>query len=152
MDPVSAVGIAVAAAQFVGIGIKAAALCKEIRDNADFSTDRNKALESLVRETRESRKELLTSPPQRLPRRISDLATKCALAADELLQLLEAVRGAGANTHVSTAKRLFRVMKEKKQIEKLERSIQDKEKMLQALLVDDIWWVLKRRIPILHVA
>ncbi|KAK8088288.1 hypothetical protein PG997_003249 [Apiospora hydei] len=125
MDPVSAVGIAAAAAQFIGIGIKAAALCKEIRDNADSSTDRNKALESLVRETRESRKELLTSPPQRVPRRISDLATKCAQAADELLHLLESVRGAGANTHVSTAKRLFRVMKEKKQIEKLERRVQE---------------------------
>ncbi|KAK8055212.1 hypothetical protein PG993_000439 [Apiospora rasikravindrae] len=143
MDPVSAVGIAAAAAQFIGIGIKAAKLCKEIRDNADYSTDRNKALESLVRDTQQSRKELLTNPPQRVPRRISDLATKCAQAADELLQLLEAVRGAGASKNVSTVRKLFRVMKEKKQIEKLERSIQDKEKLLQALLIDDIWRLLK---------
>ncbi|KAK8125788.1 uncharacterized protein PG998_001547 [Apiospora kogelbergensis] len=87
MDPVSAVGIAAAAAQFIGVGIKAARLCKEIRDNADSSTDKNKTLESLVREARESRKELLTCPPQRAPRRISDLATRCVQAADELLQI-----------------------------------------------------------------
>ncbi|KAK6842738.1 hypothetical protein PG987_003598 [Apiospora arundinis] len=144
MDPVSAVGVAAAAAQFIAIGIKAARLCKEIRDNADCATDQNKALESLVREARDSRKELLSRSPQRVPRRISDLATKCTQAADELLQLLEAVRGAGANKNASTVRKLFRVMKEKKQIEKMERSIQDKEKLLQALLIDDIWQVLKR--------
>lgn len=139
MDPVSAVGIAAAAAQFIGVGIKAARLCKEIRDNADSSTDKNKTLESLVREARESRKELLTCPPQRAPRRISDLATRCVQAADELLQLLEAVRGAGASKNSNTARKLFRVMKERKQIEKMERSIQDKERLLQSLLIDDIW-------------
>ena len=46
MDPVSAIGVAAATVQFVQFSLQALSLCREIRDNAEGTTNANKRLES----------------------------------------------------------------------------------------------------------
>ncbi|KAK8039590.1 hypothetical protein PG993_008001 [Apiospora rasikravindrae] len=140
MDPVSAVGVAAASAQFLGIAFKAIRLCYQIRDNAESATDRNKELEGCTRELAASNAELTRPTTGRVPRRITDVAKKCERLTKEVLDLLQHVRGAGKN--VSTARKLFRVMKEAKRIEKLERSLKEEERTLESLLIRDIWSVI----------
>ncbi|KAI3325792.1 hypothetical protein HD806DRAFT_457084 [Xylariaceae sp. AK1471] len=145
MDPVSAVGLAAATAQFIGIGIKATALCLQIRDNVGSATKFNEELEELTREVKQSRQALRAGVSNQAPRRITELAIKCEKSTDELLKLLEHVRGAGEN--ISTARKVFRAMKERKTVEKLQNSLQEKERLLGSLLVQDIW----RRFDLQHV-
>ncbi|KAK7948828.1 uncharacterized protein PG986_009714 [Apiospora aurea] len=140
MDPVSAVGVAAAAAQFLGIALKTIRLCYQIRDRAESATDRNKELEACARELAASSAELTRPTTGRVPRRITDVAKKCERLTKEVLDLLQHVRGAGK--HVSTARKLYRVMKEAKKIEKVERSLNEQERLLKSLLVQDIWSVI----------
>ncbi|KAI1487116.1 hypothetical protein F5X96DRAFT_174681 [Biscogniauxia mediterranea] len=143
MDPVSAVGLVAATAQFMGIAVKTLRLCRQIRDNAESATDHNELLETFVREVKASRQNLTTSPPNtsspagRVPRRIVGLATECGKLAEELLKLLQEVRGAGK--HISTMRKVIRAIKEQRKIEKLENSLKNKERALESALTQDIW-------------
>ncbi|KAI0448246.1 hypothetical protein F5B21DRAFT_498198 [Xylaria acuta] len=139
MDPVSAVGLAAATAQFIGIAIKATVLCLQIRDSVDSATSFNHELEISMREVKDSRKELSSTLARKAPRRITDLATKCEQMTNELMKLLEHVRGAGEN--ITTARKVFRALKERKTVEKIHNSLKEKETLLQSLLVQDIWYV-----------
>ncbi|KAH8194734.1 hypothetical protein TruAng_011092 [Truncatella angustata] len=136
MDPASAIGLAAATAQFLGIAIKTTTLCIQIRDNADSSTDLNREIEESIRDVKESRQQLSASSSNQTLRRITDLANKCENLTEDLLQLLQHVRGAGKN--ISTAKKLFRVMKEGKRVEKLSNLLKEKQRLLESLLVQDI--------------
>ena len=71
------------------------------------------------------------------PRRIVEIAKSCTTTADELLVVLEHVRGAGKQ--VSTAKATFRAMRERKTIEKLQKVLQARQEVLDKLLIQDIW-------------
>ncbi|KAK7978157.1 hypothetical protein PG988_005647 [Apiospora saccharicola] len=77
MDPASAVGVAAASAQFLGIALKAIRLCYQIRDNADSATDRNKELEEFARQLKGSNAKLTSPTAGWVPRRITDVAKKC---------------------------------------------------------------------------
>lgn len=133
----SAVGLAAAIAQFLAIAFKATGLCLEIRDNSNSATDHNESLEAYAREIKKSRAELTTNPPNQVPRRIKELSSKCVQLTDEIIQLLEHVRGSGSN--IGTLRKVHRAMKANKRIEKLENSLRDKEKILGSLLIQDIW-------------
>ncbi|KAI1633718.1 hypothetical protein F4809DRAFT_622208 [Biscogniauxia mediterranea] len=118
-------------------------ICSKIRDNAESATDHNELLETFVREVKASRQNLTTSPPNtsspagRVPRRIVGLATECGKLAEELLTLLQEVRGAGK--HISTMRKVIRAIKEQRKIEKLENSLKNKERALENALTQDIW-------------
>lgn len=137
MEAVAAVGLAAAIAQFLGAAFKATKLCLEIRDNASSATDRNENLEALVKEIKKYRADLTTNPPTSVPRSIKDLSSKCAQLTDDIIQLLEHIRGAGTN--IGTLRKVLRAMKANKRIEKLENSLKDKDKKLDSLLIQDIW-------------
>ncbi|KAI1132889.1 hypothetical protein F5Y10DRAFT_291840 [Nemania abortiva] len=137
MDPVSAVGLAAATAQFIGIAIKTTVLCLQIRDNADSATNFNQELETSMRDLKESQKEISSTLAQRAPRRIIDLASKCQETTNELMNLLQHIRGAGKD--ITTARKVLRALKERKTIEKIRNSLKEKEKLLESLLVQDIW-------------
>ncbi|KAK8134547.1 hypothetical protein PG984_006559 [Apiospora sp. TS-2023a] len=117
MDPASAVGVAAAAAQFLGIALKAIRLCYQIRDNADSATDRNKELEEFALELKGSNAKLTSPTAGWVPHRITDVAKKCDRLTKDVLDLC------------------------KMKIEKLERSLKEEEQTLESLLVKDIWSV-----------
>ncbi|KAK7920496.1 hypothetical protein PG985_008518 [Apiospora marii] len=96
MDPASAVGVAAAAAQFLGIALKAIRLCYQIRDNADSATDRNRELEELARELTGSNANLTCPTAGRVPRRITNVANKCDRLTKDVLDLLH-------DTHANSA-------------------------------------------------
>ncbi|GAW25696.1 putative P-loop containing nucleoside triphosphate hydrolase [Rosellinia necatrix] len=144
MDPVSAVGLAAATAQFIGLAIKATVICLQVRDSTEAATTLNQELETSMREVKESRTELSSTLALKAPRRIADLASKCEQMTDELIALLEHVRGAKGNA--TTAKRVFRALKERKTVEKMQNSLKEKEKVLESLLVQDLW----RRFDLQH--
>ncbi|KAK8112534.1 hypothetical protein PG984_013060 [Apiospora sp. TS-2023a] len=123
MESVAAVGVAAAAVQFFGVVVKATALCREIRDNAESATDNNRGLEA--------------SPTPLVRRRVTEWANKCQRESDELLRLLEEVRGVGRTS--SMARNLFRAIKNQRRIEKLERSLQTKKEALHDIIQHDTW-------------
>ncbi|KAK8859145.1 hypothetical protein PGQ11_009879 [Apiospora arundinis] len=142
MESVAALGVAAAAVQFFGVVIKAAALCRQIRDNTDSATDYNRSLEASVRELRDVRGQLSTAaqpqpgqPPSSSRRRVTEWVTKCQQDSDELIKLLEEMRGAGRNTNA--ARNLFRAIKDRRRIEKLEKSLQSKKEVLHEVLQHD---------------
>ncbi|KAK6859128.1 hypothetical protein PG995_004981 [Apiospora arundinis] len=142
MESVAALGVAAAAVQFFGVVVKAAALCRQIRDNADSATDYNRSLEASVRELRNVRGQLSTAaqpqpgqPPSSSRRRVNEWVTKCQQDSDELIKLLEEMRGAGRNTNA--ARNLFRAIKDRRRIEKLEKSLQSKKEVLHEVLQHD---------------
>jgi isopentenyl diphosphate isomerase/L-lactate dehydrogenase-like FMN-dependent dehydrogenase len=96
-----------------------------------------------VREVKECRKELSATLARRAPRRITDLASKCEQMTGEILQLLEHV---GAKENINTARKVFWALKERKAVEKIQNPIKEKEKLLESLLVQDIWYVLAKNI------
>ncbi|KAK7964386.1 hypothetical protein PG988_011360 [Apiospora saccharicola] len=135
MESVAALGVAAAAVQFFGVVVKATALCREIRDNAESATDHNRDLEVSVRELRSVQAQLAhaTQSSQTITRRrITDCLTKCYVDYDELLRLLEEVRGAGQSR--STLRNVCRAMKDRRRIEKLERSLLSKRDILHDVL------------------
>ncbi|KAK8063269.1 hypothetical protein PG996_007921 [Apiospora saccharicola] len=135
MESVAALGVAAAAVQFFGVVVKATALCREIRDNAESATDHNRDLEASVRELQDVQAQLAHAAQSSQPttrRRITDCLAKCYTDSDELRRLLEEVRGAGRNR--STLKNLCRAMKDRRRIEKLERSLLSKRDILHSVL------------------
>ncbi|KAH9901899.1 hypothetical protein F4778DRAFT_131203 [Xylariomycetidae sp. FL2044] len=139
MDPISAIGVAAAGIQFLDASLKALIICKEIRDSGTGSTHHNKELEQNARTIRSCRKELMApvAGNKHIPRRILDIATKCDAKTDELIQVLEHVRGAGKGIH--TAKATLRAMKGKRTIEKLQNSMNEMRTALDQALVQDLW-------------
>lgn len=137
MDPVSALGVAAAVNQFLDVAAKALETCRQIRDDATSSAKRNKELEQAAVVLKDLRKELESTQRNQAPRRIVEAAKSCTGAADELLPLLEHVRGAGKQ--ISTAKATFRAMRERKTIEKLQNYLAARQKVLDQLLIQDIW-------------
>ncbi|KAK7995800.1 hypothetical protein PG991_015267 [Apiospora marii] len=135
IESVAALGVAAAAVQFFGVIVKATALRREIRDNAESATDHNRDLEASVRELQDVQAQLAHAAQSSKPitrRRITDCLTKCYTDSDELRRLLEEVRGAGRNR--STLKNVCRAMKDRRRIEKLERSLLSKRDILQSVL------------------
>lgn len=141
MESVAAVGVAAAALQFFDVAVKATALCRQIRDNAESATDYNRELETSVRDLCAMRDGLVaaTQPPNSTPRRIREWTTKCQQESVELLRLLEEMRRAGKNP--STAKNFFRAIKDRRRVEKLEKSLSAKKEGLHEILQFHIWYI-----------
>lgn len=140
MDPISAVGVAAAAVEFLTFGLHALELCREIRDAQDGATKANQDLESATKDINDIIKDLSTSTRNANTgqRRIIALARDCLASSDELLKLLGNVRGAGnaKPTHATIA--TFKAIKARRQIEKLKASLEYKQKSLDAALTHDV--------------
>jgi tRNA(Ile2) C34 agmatinyltransferase TiaS len=137
MDPVSSVSIAAAVVQFLDAGLKLLTICREIRDDLGSSTERNRELEEAARLLKGSMQEIERAQTSRVPRRILAMAKSCAGTNDELIKVLDYVKGAGK--HITTARAALRVMRERKTIEKLQNTLRSKQSVLEQLLIQDIW-------------
>ncbi|KAI1738250.1 hypothetical protein F4680DRAFT_450330 [Xylaria scruposa] len=133
MDPVSALGVAAAAVQFLDASIKAYSAFQEIRSSAESSTERNKQLEDNIRAAQNLRGSLISaSTSQGTTDPVTELTARCASKADELLSLLEYVRGFGKN--ISSIRATLRAVKKGKQIEKLHSSLAEDRVALDQMI------------------
>ncbi|KAI7283702.1 hypothetical protein KC345_g2791 [Hortaea werneckii] len=139
MEAVAALGVAAASVQFLDFALQALALCRQIRDDAQGATATNKELESYSRSLEELSKELKSGQADNAcGRRIKAVAQACIAKTEELLKLLEKVRKAGSNSRTAAAKTLFRSLKERREIEKLQNERKEKQALLDSALIQDI--------------
>ncbi|KAK4888101.1 hypothetical protein LTR27_012967 [Elasticomyces elasticus] len=133
MDPASAIGVAAAVLQFLEFSVKVLKTCKEIRDDANSATQNNKELEKAARTLEDFRAELgSVVRSKQANRRIVTIAYECAQTAKELIDLLEYIRGGDGK--LGTAKATWRAMLKRKPIERLQRSLQEREAVLDKVL------------------
>ncbi|KAK5710456.1 hypothetical protein LTR15_012967 [Elasticomyces elasticus] len=136
MDPASAIGVAAAVLQFLEFSVKVLKTCKEIRDDANSATQNNKELEKAARILEDFRAELgSVMRSKQANRRIVTIAYECAQTAKELIDLLEYIRGGDGK--LGTAKATWRAMLKRKPIERLQRSLQERETVLDKVLNQD---------------
>ncbi|KAK5734944.1 hypothetical protein LTR17_008577 [Elasticomyces elasticus] len=136
MDSVSAIGVAAAVLQFLEFSVKILKTCKEIRDDANSATQNNKELEKAARTLEHFRAELgSVMRSKQANRRIVTIAYECAQTAKELIDLLEYIRGGDGK--LGTAKATWRAMLKRKPIERLQKSLQDREAVLDKVLNQD---------------
>ncbi|RMZ00438.1 hypothetical protein D0864_03732 [Hortaea werneckii] len=139
MEAVAALGVAAASVQFLDFALQALALCRQIRDDAQGATATNKELESYSQSLEGLSKELKSGQADNAcGRRIKAVAQACIAKTEELLKLLEKVRKAGSNSRTAAAKTLFRSLKERREIEKLQNELKEKQALLDSALIQDI--------------
>lgn len=92
MDPATAVGTTAAILQFVQFSLGVLETCRQIRDDIDSATTHNKELEQAVQTANQFRKDYDHGTRTTSGRILSAVAQDCALAAEELVSLLEEVR------------------------------------------------------------
>lgn len=140
MDPVTALGVASAAVQFLQCALEALSLCRQIRDDYQGATEANRELENYSSNLKDLSKELDTGTQQtnHAGRRIYKIAKECVASATELQALLFEVRKAGNSNVINFTKTAFRTMKDRKTIEKLQRTLQDRRANLDSAIVQDI--------------
>ncbi|KAI1129209.1 hypothetical protein F5Y10DRAFT_291294 [Nemania abortiva] len=137
MDPVSAVGVAAAALQFLDASIKAYNAFQEIRSSNESVTERNKQLEDNIRSAQSLRGSLPSaSAPQGAIDPVSKLTTKCTLKADELLKLLKYVRGSGED--ISSIRATLRAMKKEKRIKELHGFLKEDQDTLNQMISQEL--------------
>ncbi|KAI6832956.1 hypothetical protein KC365_g1670 [Hortaea werneckii] len=139
MEALAALGVAAASVQFLDFALQALALCRQIRDDAQGATATNKELESYSRLIKDLSKELKSGQADNAcGRRIKAVAQACIAKTEELLKLLDKVRRAGSNSRTAGAKTLFRSLKERREIEKLQNELKEKQALLDSALIQDI--------------
>jgi len=138
MDPATALGVAAAVVQFVEIGLKALALCKEIRDS-DTDTI------ALHAELQQSTKQLgliqsgvtLDAFPQDTSRSIKQCSQECSATAVELQDLLSEIRAIAQKKRFGAARAAFRAMKDQKKIEKIQNKLEKSQLRFQTAVSVD---------------
>ncbi|RMY97985.1 hypothetical protein D0862_07803 [Hortaea werneckii] len=139
MEALAALGVAAASVQFLDFALQALALCRQIRDDAQGATATNKELESYSRSIKDLSKELKSGQADNAcGRRIKAVAQACIAKTEELLKLLGKVRRAGSNSRTAAAKTLFRSLKERRTVEKLQNELKAKQALLDSALIQDI--------------
>ncbi|GAB1728295.1 hypothetical protein NU195Hw_g2690t1 [Hortaea werneckii] len=139
MEAVAALGVAAASVQFLDFALQALALCRQIRDDAQGATAANKELENYSRSIKDLSKELESGQADNAcGRRIKAVAQACIAKTEELLKLLKKIREAGSITRTAAAKTLFRSLKERREIEKLQNELKEKQTLLDSALIQDI--------------
>lgn len=142
MEALAALGVAAASVQFLDFALQALSLCRQIRDDAQGATAANKELESYSRSIKDLSKELKSGQADNASgRRIKAVAQACTAKTEELLALLDRVRKAGSNSRTAAAKTLFRSLKERREIEKLQNQLKEKQALLDSALIQDIQYV-----------
>ncbi|GAB1735842.1 hypothetical protein NU219Hw_g5182t1 [Hortaea werneckii] len=139
MEPATALSVAAASVTFFQCSLQALSLCRQIRDNPHGATARNKELESYSRSLKDLSKELKSGQGDNAcGRRIKAVAQACIAKTEELLLLLENVRKAGGDSRTAAAKTFFRLLKERREIERLQNELKEKQALLDSALIQDI--------------
>ncbi|RMY43400.1 hypothetical protein D0865_11276 [Hortaea werneckii] len=139
MEALAALGVAAASVQFLDFALQALSLCRQIREDAQGTTATNKELQIYSRSIKDLSKELKSGQADSASgRRIKTVAQACIAKTEEILLLLENVRKAGGDSRTAAAKKLFRLLKERRTIEKLQNELKEKQTLLDSALIHDI--------------
>ncbi|KAI6886235.1 hypothetical protein KC363_g2281 [Hortaea werneckii] len=139
MEALAALCVAAASVQFLDFALQALTLCRQIRDDAQGATATNKELDSYSRSIKDLSKELKSTQADNASgRRIKAVAQTCIAKTEDLLNLLDRVRKAGSNSRTDAAKNLFRSLKGRREIEKLQNELKEKQALLDSALIQDI--------------
>ncbi|KAI1746410.1 hypothetical protein F4680DRAFT_20110 [Xylaria scruposa] len=125
-DPASTIGIVAAAFQFFDFSIKLYRTFQEVRRNAESATEQNERLETDIRNHLTSTRPEDTDPH----------TTRCTSTANELLKLLEHVRGSGEQ--ISSFRAFARAIRKRKDIEKLGNSFKEDQAALNRITIQKL--------------
>ncbi|KAI0865581.1 hypothetical protein F4860DRAFT_459672 [Xylaria cubensis] len=126
MDPASTVGIVAAAVQFFDFSTKIYRTFQEVRRSAESATERNERLETDIRHHLASTRPGDTDPH----------TTRCTSTANELLKLLEHVRG--SDEQISSFRAFARAILKRKEIEKLNNSFKEYQTALNRTAIQNL--------------
>ncbi|KAI0394483.1 hypothetical protein F5Y17DRAFT_249235 [Xylariaceae sp. FL0594] len=133
MDPVSALGVAAAALQFLDASLKAYGAFQEISSSAEGSMERNRQLEDNIRAAQDLEDILRALPALRgIADPVAMLTTKCNSQASDLLAMLEYVRGYGQD--ISPIRASWRLYRKRGSIEKLRSSLANNRVALDQMI------------------
>jgi hypothetical protein len=141
MDPVTALSVAAAAFQFVSFSLEALELCRQIRDDAEGATAANKALEASIKELNDASEGLKTqvaADTSQTGKRIKKITSDCLALENDLINILEQVRGAARKKPLGALNATFRALKGNKKIEKLKNALKDRLAALESAINHDI--------------
>jgi hypothetical protein len=125
MDPATALGVAAAAVQFIEVGLKTLALCKQIRDSDTDSTVLHAELQQSTKQLESLQKAVtLNNFPRDTSRAIKQCGQDCSSAAKELQDLLSEIRSVAQKKRFGAARAAFRAMKDQKKVEKLQNKLE----------------------------
>ncbi|TRX92924.1 hypothetical protein FHL15_006062 [Xylaria flabelliformis] len=125
-DPASTIGIVAAAIQFFDFSTKLYRTFQEIRRSAESATERNERLETDIRRHLTSTRPEDTDPH----------TTSCTSTANELLKLLEHVRG--SEEQISSFRAFTRAILKRKEIEKLDNSFKECQAALNRTAIQNL--------------
>ncbi|KAK5127526.1 hypothetical protein LTR85_006865 [Meristemomyces frigidus] len=140
MDPVSAIGVTAAALTFLDVGRKALVLCREVYDSSDNATKANKELDEysqhigMLDDDLRAKVSTLTISE----RHLIGIANKCIQTSGDLAILLKDVRGVSSPSFRHKLKAAFRVLKHRREIERLEKELNDRQRLLDFAVIQDI--------------
>lgn len=96
MEPLSALSVAAAVAQFVDFGLKIAGNAREIYGSLSGATEENQHLEAATRMTQQLAKRLVVTSPLGVLNEeetmLNDLVTECRSLSTQLLNLLNKIK------------------------------------------------------------
>ncbi|KAI5357818.1 hypothetical protein Slin14017_G118310 [Septoria linicola] len=140
MDAISALGVAAATVQFLDFSFQALHLCRQIRDDVTGATAANAQLDEYARDVPNAAEDLKKASSTKSPtaRQIAKVAQQCVITADELLVVLERVRRAGQSSFLNDVKATFRVMKDRRTIEKLQNALKTHQVRLDSAVNHDV--------------
>jgi hypothetical protein len=119
------------------VTVKAYKTYQEVHGGAGSNTKRNEQLEANIRAAQSLRASL--RPPHTLqatPDPVYDITAKCNSRADELLALLEYVRGSGRK--IGSVRASLRAIKKSKDIEKLQRLLRKDQNTLNQMILEKV--------------
>ena len=123
MDPATALGVAAAAVQFIEVGLKTLALCKEIRDSESDTTVLHAELQQSSKQLRTIQSGVtLDAFPRDTSRSIKQCSLDCS-SAKELQDLLSEIRAIAQKKRFGAARAAFRAMRDQKKIEKIQNKL-----------------------------
>jgi hypothetical protein len=138
MDPATALGVAAAAVQFIEVGLKTLALCKQIRDSDTDSTVLHAELLQATKQLESLQKAVtLDVFPRDTSRAIKQCSQDCSSAAKELQDLLTEIRAIAQKKRFGAARAAFRAMKDQKKVEKLQNRLEKCQSRFQTAVSVD---------------
>jgi hypothetical protein len=125
MDPATALGIAAAAVQFIEVGLKTLALCKEIRDSDTDTTLLHAELQQATKQLETIQVGVtLDSFPRDTSRSIKQCSQDCSSTAKELQDLLSEIRTIAQKKRFGAARAALRAMRDQKKVEKIQNKLE----------------------------
>ncbi|KAI0393083.1 hypothetical protein F5Y17DRAFT_324662 [Xylariaceae sp. FL0594] len=138
MDPVSAIGVAAAALQFLDASVKAYSAFQQIRSSVTSATKQNEQLEQNINDANKLRAQLWPAPqsqnsPDDPVLRVTD---RCVSKANELMALLKYVRG--LNEDASSVRLFWRAFWKRKDIQELYAALEEDQKTLHRMMTEKL--------------